>query len=164
MLLILSLIALTALAMIVHEVGHLVAARVCSVGASELGLGLGPRLAGFRLGTLRFSLRAIPVGSFVMLDGLRERPVRAQLLVHLGGIISNLLVGLLFYGTTFGWLNLLLAGGNILPLYQHDGWKCGVAIMRALMQRNSQPAERAFTFSGGFISLLIAWAVMRMFV
>ena len=166
MLLIVSLIGFTALAMIVHELGHLLAARSCNVAASEVGLGMGPRIGGFRLGSIRFNLRAIPIGSFVMLDGtaLKERSVQAQLLVHLGGVICNLVAGFLTYGTTFGWLNLLLAAGNILPLYQHDGWKCGVTIMRALLRRKSQPAERVFTFSGGFISLLLAWAVMRMFI
>jgi membrane-associated protease RseP (regulator of RpoE activity) len=160
--LILSLIGFAALAMIVHELGHLLAARWCNVAASELGLGMGPRLAGFRMGNIRFNLRAIPIGSFVMLDGtaLKEKSVPAQLLVHLGGVIFNLIAGLLTYGTTFGWLNLLLAAGNILPLYQHDGWKCGVVIMRALMSGKSQPAERVFTFSGGFVSLIIAWAVI----
>jgi membrane-associated protease RseP (regulator of RpoE activity) len=161
-----SLILFAALAMIIHELGHLIAARSCRVAASELGLGMGPRLFGFRLGSFRFSLRAIPIASFVMLDGaaLKERPVRAQLLVHLGGVIFNIVAGLLTYGTMFGWFNLLLAGGNILPLYQHDGWKCGVVIIRALLQRSSVPAERAFTYSGGFGSLLVAWAVVRMFV
>lgn len=161
-----SLILFAALAMLIHELGHLIAARSCRVAASELGLGMGPRLFGFRLGSLRFSLRAIPIASFVMLDGaaLKERSVRAQLLVHLGGVIFNIVAGLLTYGTMFGWFNLLLAGGNILPLYQHDGWKCGVVLMRALLQRKSEPAERAFTFSGGFVSLVVVWAVVRMFV
>jgi membrane-associated protease RseP (regulator of RpoE activity) len=164
--LIISLIGFTALALIVHELGHLLAARSCKVPASELGLGLGPRLIGFRLAGIRFNLRAIPVGSFVRLDGtaLKEKSVRAQLFVHLGGVIFNLIAGFLTYGTIFGWLNLLLAAGNMLPLYQHDGWKCGVVIMRAWMQRKSQPAERVFTFSGGFASLLIGWAVVRMFI
>ena len=161
-----SLILFAALAMIIHELGHLIAARSCRVSASELGLGMGPRLFGFRFGSLRFSLRAIPIASFVMLDGtaLKERSVRAQVLVHLGGVGFNIVAGLLTYGTMFGWFNLLLAGGNILPLYQHDGWKCGVVIMRALLQRKSEPAERAFTFSGAFLSLVVAWAVVRMFV
>lgn len=101
-----------------------------------------------------------------MLDGaaLKEKSIKAQLLVHLSGVAFNLLAGFFTYGTTFGWLNLLLAAGNILPLYQHDGWKCGVVIMRALMRGKNRPAERAFTFSGGFVSLLIAWAVVRMFI
>lgn len=166
MFLILPLLVFAALAMIIHELGHLAAARWCRVPASELGLGMGPKLFGFRLGGIRLTFRALPIGSFVMLDGsvLKERSVRAQLLVHLGGVIFNVMAGLMTYGTMFGWLNLLLAAGNILPLYQHDGWKCGVTIMRALMQRKSQPAERAFTFSGGFVSLVIAWVVVRMFV
>jgi len=163
---IVSLIGFAGLAMIIHELGHLLAARSCNVSASEVGLGMGPRLAGFRLGNISFSLRAIPIGSFVMLDGaaLKEKSIKVQLLVHLGGIVFNLVAGIFTYGTTFGWLNLLLAAGNILPLYQHDGWKCGVVIMRALMRGKNRPAERAFTFSGGFVSLLIAWAVVRMFI
>ncbi len=127
---------------------------------------MGPRVAGFRLGGIRFNLRAIPVASFVMLDGavLKEKSVQAQLVVHLGGIIFNIVAGWLTYGSTFGWLNLLLAAGNILPLYQHDGWKCGVVILRALLRRKSEYVERVFTFSGGFASLIIAWAVARVFM
>ena len=165
-LVILKLVLCSGLAMIIHELGHLVAARRCRVPASELGLGIGPRLFGFSLGSLRFSLRAFPVGSFLMIDGtaLKERSVHEQLLVHLGGIILNLIACAITYGTMFGWLNLLLATGNLLPLYQHDGWKCGVVIMRALMQGKSQPAERVFTFSGGFISLIIAASIIRLFI
>jgi membrane-associated protease RseP (regulator of RpoE activity) len=130
-----------------------------------LGLGLGPKLFSFRIGSVRFSLRAIPVASFVRLDStvLKQRPIIEQLTVHLGGIVFNIAAGLLTYGTIFSWLNFLLAAGNILPLYQHDGWKCGVVLMRAWLRRQSQPVEWAFTFSGGFVSLVIAWAVVRAF-
>ncbi len=166
MVLIVSLFLYAALAMIIHELGHLAAARSCRVPSSELGLGMGPKLFGFRVGGIRLTFRALPIGSFVMLDGtaLKQRSLREQLLVHLGGVIFNTIAGLVTYGTIFGWFNLLLAAGNILPLYQHDGWKCGLVIMRALMQRKSQPVERAFTFSGGFVSLVLAWIVLRMFV
>src|SRR6185503_18957738 len=163
--LIISVIGFTAVAMLIHELGHLLAARMCSVPASELGLGMGRKLATFRIASIKLSFGVLPTGSFVMLDGtvLKQRSVSAQLFVHLGGIILNLIAGLLTYGTTFSWINLLLAAGNILPLYQHDGWKCGVVILRALMRRKSQSAERVFTFSGGFVSLMIAWAVARLF-
>ena len=166
MLLILSVISFAIIATLVHELGHLVAARLCNVPASELGLGMGRKLATLSLGSLKISFGVLPTGSFVMLDGtiLKQRSLRAQLFVHLGGIILNLLAGLLTWGTNFSWLNLLLAAGNILPLYQHDGWKCGVVILRALMRRTSQPLERAFTFSGGFVSLLLGWYVVRLFI
>lgn len=159
----LAILIATPIAMVIHELGHLLAARSCKVPASELGLGLGPKLFGFRMGSIHFSMRLLPLGSFVRLDGtvLKERSVRRQLLVHLGGVILNLIACLLTYGTIFGWINFLIAAGNMLPIYQHDGWKCGLVIMRDLMQRRSQPVERAFTFSGGFVSLAIVVAVIR---
>jgi membrane-associated protease RseP (regulator of RpoE activity) len=166
MFLIIAVIGSAAVAMLIHELGHLLAARLCRVPASELGLGMGRKLATFRIASIKLSFGALPTGSFVMLDGtvLKQRYVAQQLFVHLGGIILNLIAGLLLYGTTFSWMNLLLAAGNILPLYQHDGWKCGVVILRALMQRTSPQAERAFTYSGGFVSVVIAWAVASFFI
>jgi len=126
---------------------------------------MGRKLAIVRLGSFRVSFGMIPAGSFVMLDGtvLKQRSIGAQIFVHLGGVMFNLAVGLLTHGTMFGWFNLLLAAGNILPLYQHDGWKCGVVVLRALLQRTSQPLERAFTYSGGFVSLLLAFYAARFF-
>ena len=161
--LILSLFIFTALTLIIHELGHLTAARSCKVAASEVGLGLGPRLCGFRLGRITFNLRLLPLGSFVRLDGtaLADRSVAQQLLVHLGGIIFNLIVALVAHGTIFGWINLLVALGNLLPLYKHDGWKCGVVIMRALLRKKSQPVEWAFTFSGCFVSLIIVNTILH---
>jgi membrane-associated protease RseP (regulator of RpoE activity) len=166
MFLIIAVIGSAAVAMLIHELGHLLAARLCRVPASELGLGMGRKLATFRIASIKLSFGALPTGSFVMLDGtvLKQRSIPQQLFVHLGGIILNLIAGLLLYGTTFSWMNLLLAAGNILPLYQHDGWKCGVVILRALMQRTSPQAERAFTYSGGFVSVVIAWAVASFFI
>ncbi len=161
-----SLIIYLAVAMIVHELGHVFAARKCNVAASELGLGLGPSLFGFPIGRLRFSLRAIPIASFVRLDGtaLNERSVAEQLFVHLGGIIFNLTTAVIAQGTLFGRINLLLALANLLPLYKHDGWKCGLVCMRALLRRQSQPAEWAFTFSGGFVSLVLVNMVFHLFI
>ena len=152
--------------MIVHELGHLIAARKCNVSASEISLGLGPKLLGFALGGMRFSLRIIPLGSFIRLDGtaLKDRSIQQQLLVHLGGILLNVVAGLATFGTIFSWINFLIAAGNLLPLYQHDGWKCGVVIVRSLLQRKSQPVEWAFTFSGGFLSLAVIFVIIRMFI
>ena len=165
MMLLISVLIATPAAMIVHELGHLLAARSCNISASEMGLGLGPKLFDFRVRSIRFSLRALPLASFVLLDGtaLKKSAVRQQLFVHLGGIIFNLIAGLATYGTVFGWVNLLLAAGNVLPLYQHDGWKCGVVLMRALLRKSSQPVEWAFTFSGGFVSVAIVAAIIRVF-
>ncbi len=163
MALFLSVILSVALAMIVHELGHLFAARRCGVPASEFGLGLGPRLVHFAVGRITFSLRAVPVASFVRLDGtaLSQRSIPEQLFVHLGGIIFNFSIALIAHGTIVGWINFLLGLANLLPLYKHDGWKCGVVIMRAILRRKSKPVEWVFTFSGGLASLVIVITVAQ---
>jgi len=160
-----SIVIFTALAMIVHELGHLAAARVCKVPASELGLGIGPKLLGFRLGSISFNLRAFPVASFVRLDGtaLAARSVQQQLFVHLGGIGFNLIAAFATYGTIFGRINLAIGLVNLLPVYKHDGWKCGVVIVRTLLRRTSKPAEWVLTFSGGLASLMIVAALIHLF-
>jgi membrane-associated protease RseP (regulator of RpoE activity) len=152
--------------MLAHEVGHLVAARICGVAASELSLGLGPRICGVRLRGMTFNLRAFPVGSFVLLDGttLRARPMPQQLFVHLGGVAANTLLFVLTFGTIMGWLNLVLAVSNLLPIYKQDGWKCGVLLMRRVFNGSTVQVERAFTLSGGLVSLAFLGVILLRFV
>jgi membrane-associated protease RseP (regulator of RpoE activity) len=158
----LLLISCTALALLAHEAGHALAARACGLTVKELGLGLGPRVCRVRAGSTEFSLRALPLGSFVRLDGdLHSMTLARQLFVHLGGVLANALLGALFFNHLFGWVNLLIAAGNLLPLYHHDGWKCGLALVRALTGRQSRPVEWTLTFSGGFVSLLLVWLILR---
>ena len=153
-------------AMLLHELGHLAAARACQVPAHELGVGWGPRLLGARLGGVEFKLHALPVGAYVRLDmrTLQMRPLSQQVLILLAGVIVNLCVAALAGETLFGAMNLLLAATNLLPLYQQDGWKCGMVLVRALLGRRSAVVEWAFTLAGGGLSLTLvaaqAWRFM----
>ena len=144
-------------AMFIHEVGHLLAARACGVGATELGLGWGRKVWGARAGGVEYKLHALPVGAYVRLDmrGLQARPLSQQVLVLLAGVIVNLCAAALVPGSVFGAANLLLAATNLLPLYQQDGWKCGMVMLRALLGRRSPLVEWTFTLAGGAASLLI---------
>jgi membrane-associated protease RseP (regulator of RpoE activity) len=159
------LIAAFVVGMLAHELGHLLAARSVGVRGSEIALGLGPKLCGVRVGGVRLNLRLLPFGSFVRLDGdaLAGRTLPQRLFVQAAGIFANLLLAALTYGTLFGYVNLLLGAGNLLPLYKHDGWKCGLAIMRALLRRESRPAEWAFTFSGGVSSVALVYLLLLLF-
>ncbi len=143
-----------ALAMLIHELGHLVAARLCRVPATELGLGWGPRLFGFRLGGVEYKLHALPIGAYVRLDmaELQRRPLVQQIVVLLAGIFVNLTAALLASDSWFGVMNLLLAATNLLPLYQQDGWKCGMIMLRALLRRRSPLVEWTFTIAGALVS------------
>lgn len=146
-----------ALAMLIHELGHLVAARLCGVPAPELGLGWGPKLVGFRLGGVEFKLHALPVGAYVRLDvkELQRRPLTQQTFVLLAGIFVNLAAAMCTPGTWFSLMNYVLAATNLLPLYQQDGWKCGMVLLRALLARRSAVVEWTFTVAGGLLSVAV---------
>jgi membrane-associated protease RseP (regulator of RpoE activity) len=151
-------------ALLIHELGHLVAARICRVPTPEFGLGWGRALLGFRLRGVEYKLHALPVGAYVRLDiaELQRRSISQQILILLAGIIVNLIAAALAPGTPFGTVNLLLAATNLLPLYQQDGWKCGMVMIRALLRRKSSLVEWTFTITGSLVSLaLIAFQGLR---
>jgi hypothetical protein len=55
-------------------------------------------------------------------------------------------------------MNLLLAATNILPLYQQDGWKCGIVILRGIFHRKSSLVEWTFTISGSALTVALVVA------
>jgi membrane-associated protease RseP (regulator of RpoE activity) len=144
-------------ALFIHELGHLVAARACRVPVSEFGLGWGRRLWSFRLATIEYKLHALPIGAYVRMDmaELQRRRLSRQVLILLAGIIVNSVAAALTLGTPFSKMNLLLAATNLLPLYQQDGWKCGMVMLRALLRRKSAVVEWTFTIAGSSLSLAL---------
>ena len=161
---ILSYVLSFLVALLIHELGHLAAARVCRVPATEFGLGWGRKLFGFHCGGVEYKLHLLPVGAYVRLDmrELQRRPLSRQVLVLLAGVIVNLIAAATAPGAPFGTVNLLLAATNLLPLYQQDGWKCGMVMLRALLRRKSAFVEWTFTVAGSTLSLaLIAFQALR---
>ena len=159
-------VLLFAATMFIHELGHLVAARLCGIRATELGLGWGPKLLEKSAFGVSFKLHLLPVGAYVRLDmkELQRRPLGQQVFVLLAGIMVNLAAAVATQGTWFGLLNYFLAATNLLPLYQQDGWKCGMVMLRALLSRRSPLVEWTFTVAGAFISFTaIASVYLRYF-
>jgi membrane-associated protease RseP (regulator of RpoE activity) len=144
-------------ALILHELGHYFAARVCGVPIKQAGLGWGPRLFGVRLSEVDCQFRLLPVGAYVQMDmvALQARPLLQQLFVLGAGIGMNLALCVLTWGSLFGALNLALAIGNVVPFYQLDGWKSGMVICRRIFGRPSPLVEWVLTLGGGAIALAV---------
>ncbi len=149
-------------ALVLHEMGHFLAARACRVPITQAGFGWGPKLFGFRVKGVDYQLRLLPIGAFIRMDmsALQRRPLFQQLFVLLAGIAVNLILAAIAWGSFFGTLNLVLAVGNLFPLYQQDGWKSGMVIFRRVFRRTSPLVEWSFTLSAGLLGLLL---VMRPF-
>ena len=50
-------------ALVLHEMGHYFAARMCAVPIKQAGFGWGPKLYGVRFSSVDCQLRLLPVGA-----------------------------------------------------------------------------------------------------
>lgn len=115
--LILSLSILVA----VHELGHLVAAKYFGMRVEQFSIGFPPKIWSFRKGETEYAISAIPLGGYVKISGMidesldaeqmkqppqpwefRSKPAWQRLIVMIGGITVNVVVGILiFIGLTY---------------------------------------------------------------
>ena len=144
-------------ALVFHELGHYFAARVCSVPIKQAGFGWGPKVFGVTVNRVDCHVRLFPVGAYVQMDitALQRRPLLQQLFVLGAGIGVNLVLCVLTWRSLFGAFNLALAIGNLIPVYQLDGWKSGMVICRKLFGRPSPLNEWILTLGGGAIGLAV---------
>lgn len=85
----------------VHELGHFLCAKAVGVKVNEFSLGMGPLLLQKKKGDTEYSLRALPIGGFVRMEGEDEesddvnafhnKPFWAKALVLIAGSFMNLL-------------------------------------------------------------------------
>jgi regulator of sigma E protease len=105
----------------VHELGHLLAAKYFGMRVEQFSIGFPPKIWSFRKGETEYAISAIPLGGYVKISGMidesldteamkaepqpwefRSKPAWQRLIVMLGGIVVNIIVGvLIFIGVTF---------------------------------------------------------------
>ncbi len=113
----------------VHEWGHLIAAKAFGMRVEKFSIGFPPKIWGFQYGETEYSLGAIPLGGFVKISGMidesldtknmkaepepwefRAKPAWQRLIVMMGGIIVNVITGILIFIGLF-----YSQGESILP-------------------------------------------------
>lgn len=90
---------------IIHELGHFVAAKLCGIQVNEFAIGMGPVLFRIHGKETDFALRLLPIGGFVSMEGedgssdnpraFSRKPVYKRMIVILAGAIMNLVLGFL---------------------------------------------------------------------
>ena len=58
---------------LIHEAGHFFVARLCKVTVNEFSIGFGPVIWKKQGKQTKYTLRLIPLGGFVNLEGEEER-------------------------------------------------------------------------------------------
>lgn len=99
---------------LVHELGHFLAAKSVGIEVEEFALGFGPRLVGVHRGGTWYSLRVFPLGGFVRMLGEEEdeknpspnsfqnKTVLQRMLVIAAGPVMNFILALLLFVIIFG--------------------------------------------------------------
>ncbi|MFY0625933.1 MAG: RIP metalloprotease RseP [Reichenbachiella sp.] len=100
----------------VHEAGHLLAAKAFGMRVEKFSIGFPPKIWGFQYGETEYSFGAIPLGGFVKITGMidesmdteamaqepqpwefRSKPAWQRLIVMMGGIIVNVITGIIIF-------------------------------------------------------------------
>ena len=99
-----------------HELGHLLTAKMFGMRVEKFSIGFPPKIIGFQWGETEYSIGAIPLGGFVKISGMvdesmdteqmasepqpwefRSKPAWQRLIVMLGGIIVNVITGIMIF-------------------------------------------------------------------
>lgn len=99
-----------------HEMGHLLAAKAFGMRVEKYSIGFPPKLFGFQWGETEYSVGALPLGGYVKISGMidesmdleqmreepkpwefRSKPAWQRLLVMMGGIIVNVITGIIIF-------------------------------------------------------------------
>jgi regulator of sigma E protease len=100
----------------VHEMGHLLAAKYFGMRVEQFSIGFPPKIWSFTKGGTEYALSAIPLGGYVKISGMidesldlekmkkdpepwefRSKPAWQRLIVMLGGIIVNVVMGIVIF-------------------------------------------------------------------
>lgn len=108
-----------------HEAGHLIAARKSGMKATEYFLGFGPKIWSFKRGETEYGVKAIPAGGYVRIIGMsnleevppedeartfRQGSTKRRLIVILAGVTVNILIAWLLFTVAFAGRGAIYEG------------------------------------------------------
>lgn len=92
----------------IHELGHFLGAKAVGIRVTKFAIGFGPRLLSSKRGETEYSFRLLPLGGFVLMDGMDSADPDdkgayvnaskgARLTAILAGPLMNLVLGFLLF-------------------------------------------------------------------
>src|ERR1043165_3743552 len=131
------------LLIVLHELGHLLAAKWMGIPIARFSVGFGSKLWGFKIGETEYWLSLIPCGGYVMAamkdeEAFDKIPLKSRILFALGGPAANILGAFL----CLSLMNIVKLGCSVnsviyLPLEQI--WQMALQIGTAIPLLFSEP-------------------------
>ena len=155
-----------------HELGHMLTAKFFGMRVEKFSIGFPPKIAGFQWGDTEYSIGAIPLGGFVKISGMvdesmdtaqlasepqpwefRAKPAWQRLIVMLGGIIVNVITGIIIFvtlvysnGETYFSRDQVIENGIVAYEY---GEAIGLKTGDKVLDVNGQPYQSIGELSSG---------------
>ena len=99
------------LVVMLHEFGHFTVAKLSGIKVNEFSIGMGPKLFQKQKGETSYSLRALPIGGYVAMEGEEESshdprsfnnaPILKRMAVVLAGAFMNFILAFLAFTVIF---------------------------------------------------------------
>ncbi len=108
------------LLVLVHELGHFLAAKLFKMRVERFSIGFPPRVIGFQKGDTDYCISATPLGGYVKISGMvdesmddgfaesepqpweyRSKPVWQRIIVISAGVIFNMILAVVIYATMY---------------------------------------------------------------
>jgi regulator of sigma E protease len=111
-------LSLIGLLILIHELGHFLAARWMKIPIARFSIGYGPKLWGFKKGTTEYWFSLIPLGGYVLPDiedeaELFQIPIYRRIIFTLGGPFANVILPVFL----FGIINIVVKGFSLSGLF-----------------------------------------------
>ena len=89
--------------LLAHELGHFLLAKLSKVEVEEFGFGFPPRIMAKKIGGTTYSLNWLPLGGFnkIKEESFERQPASRRMLILIGGIIANVILGWVFFSLVF---------------------------------------------------------------
>ncbi|GAB4219611.1 MAG: RIP metalloprotease RseP [Candidatus Microgenomates bacterium] len=147
---------------LIHELGHFLAAKKNGVMVEEFGFGLPPRIFGKKIGETIYSINLLPIGGFVKLFGeeqyeleknkkinknlksiafIYKKPWQKTIII-LAGVFMNLIVGITIFYITLSLNNFK---STPIPMIIDNKFTFGKEIKKVIIANinKNSPAQKA---------------------
>lgn len=131
-------LAVLSLLILVHELGHFSVAKACGIRVLEFSMFMGPKLLAFKKGETQYTLRLIPMGGYVKLEGeetasddpraFNKQKIWKRFLVMAAGSTMNILLAFILissYTMAAGVLTNRVDAFGVESPFQQAGMKEG---------------------------------------
>ena len=112
---------------IIHEFGHFICAKLFKVRVNEFSIGMGPAIFKKQKGETQYSLRALPIGGYVSMEGedeesederaFNKKKVWQRIIIVVAGATMNLILGLVIMAITLSASTDLIGTNTIKEFY-----------------------------------------------